>query len=43
MGLPISSLIAQDSYSVTGVDLNQDKVNSINRGEVLLTKKVCLS
>ncbi|GHE89535.1 non-hydrolyzing UDP-N-acetylglucosamine 2-epimerase [Thalassotalea profundi] len=33
MGLPISSLIAQAGYSVTGVDLNQDKVDSINRGE----------
>jgi len=33
MGLPISSLLAQAGYSVTGVDLNQDKVESINRGE----------
>jgi UDP-N-acetylglucosamine 2-epimerase (non-hydrolysing) len=33
MGLPISSLIAQAGYSVTGVDLNKDKVDSINRGE----------
>jgi len=33
MGLPISSLIAQAGYSVTGVDLNQEKVDSINRGE----------
>jgi UDP-N-acetylglucosamine 2-epimerase (non-hydrolysing) len=33
MGLPISSLIAQAGYSVTGIDLNQDKVDSINRGE----------
>ena len=33
MGLPISSLIAQAGYSVTGVDLSQDKVDSINRGE----------
>lgn len=33
MGLPISSLIAQAGYSVTGVDLNQDKVDAINRGE----------
>ena len=33
MGLPISSLIAQAGYAVTGVDLNQDKVDSINRGE----------
>lgn len=33
MGLPISSLIAQAGYSVTGVDLSQDKVDAINRGE----------
>ncbi|MGB0936516.1 MAG: non-hydrolyzing UDP-N-acetylglucosamine 2-epimerase [Colwellia sp.] len=33
MGLPISSLIAQAGYAVTGVDLCQDKVDSINRGE----------
>ncbi|MGL1957626.1 MAG: UDP-N-acetylglucosamine 2-epimerase (non-hydrolyzing) [Colwellia sp.] len=33
MGLPISSLIAQAGYSVTGVDLSQDKVDLINRGE----------
>jgi UDP-N-acetylglucosamine 2-epimerase (non-hydrolysing) len=33
MGLPISSLIAQTGYSVTGIDLNQAKVDSINRGE----------
>jgi UDP-N-acetylglucosamine 2-epimerase (non-hydrolysing) len=33
MGLPISSLIAQAGYSVTGVDLSQDKVDSINCGE----------
>lgn len=33
MGLPISSLLAQAGYSVTGVDLSQDKVDSINRGE----------
>jgi UDP-N-acetylglucosamine 2-epimerase (non-hydrolysing) len=33
MGLPISSLIAQAGYSVTGVDLSQEKVDSINRGE----------
>jgi len=33
MGLPISSLLAQAGYSVTGVDLNQDKVDLINRGE----------
>lgn len=33
MGLPISSLLAQAGYSVTGVDLNEEKVDSINRGE----------
>jgi len=33
MGLPIASLIAEAGYSVTGVDLSQDKVDSINRGE----------
>lgn len=33
MGLPISSLLAQAGYSVTGVDLSQEKVDSINRGE----------
>ena len=33
MGLPISSLIAQAGYSVTGVDLSQDKVDAINRAE----------
>jgi len=33
MGLPISSLLAQAGYSVTGVDLSKDKVLSINRGE----------
>ncbi|WP_286270997.1 non-hydrolyzing UDP-N-acetylglucosamine 2-epimerase [Thalassotalea hakodatensis] len=33
MGLPIASLIAQAGYSVTGIDLSQDKVDSINRGE----------
>lgn len=33
MGLPISSLIAQAGYHVTGVDLSQEKVDSINRGE----------
>ncbi|MDT0603795.1 non-hydrolyzing UDP-N-acetylglucosamine 2-epimerase [Thalassotalea castellviae] len=30
MGLPIASLLAQAGYSVTGVDLNQAKVDSIN-------------
>ncbi len=33
MGLPISSLIAEAGYHVTGVDLSQEKVDSINRGE----------
>ncbi|MDX2367583.1 MAG: UDP-N-acetylglucosamine 2-epimerase (non-hydrolyzing) [Colwellia sp.] len=33
MGLPISSLLAQAGYSVTGVDLSQQKVDSINKGE----------
>ncbi len=33
MGLPISSLIAEAGYQVTGVDLSQEKVDSINRGE----------
>lgn len=33
MGLPISSLLAQAGYSVTGVDLSKEKVDSINRGE----------
>ncbi|MCJ8322128.1 MAG: UDP-N-acetylglucosamine 2-epimerase (non-hydrolyzing) [Colwellia sp.] len=33
MGLPIASLLAQAGYSVTGVDLNKEKVASINRAE----------
>jgi len=33
MGLPIASLLAQAGYSVTGIDLNSDKVDAINRGE----------
>jgi len=33
MGLPIASLLAQAGYSVTGVDLSQEKVDSINKGE----------
>ncbi|XPF93396.1 non-hydrolyzing UDP-N-acetylglucosamine 2-epimerase [Colwellia sp. RE-S-Sl-9] len=33
MGLPISSLIAQAGYSVTGVDLSQEKVDAINNAE----------
>ena len=31
MGLPIASLLAQAGYSVTGVDLNSEKVEAINR------------
>jgi UDP-N-acetylglucosamine 2-epimerase (non-hydrolysing) len=33
MGLPIASLLAQAGYSVTGVDLNSEKVEAINRAE----------
>lgn len=33
MGLPIASLLAQAGYHVTGVDLNKEKVDSINRAE----------
>lgn len=33
MGLPISSLIAQAGYSVTGVDLSKDKVDAINNAQ----------
>lgn len=33
MGLPIASLLAQAGYSVTGVDLNSDKVDAINNAE----------
>jgi UDP-N-acetylglucosamine 2-epimerase (non-hydrolysing) len=33
MGLPIASLLAEAGYSVTGVDLNNDKVTAINRAE----------
>jgi UDP-N-acetylglucosamine 2-epimerase (non-hydrolysing) len=33
MGLPIASLLAQAGYAVTGVDLNQEKVTSINKAE----------
>ena len=39
MGLPISSLLAQAGYTVTGVDLNQQKVESINRGECLFDEQ----
>ena len=31
MGLPIASLLAQAGYSVTGVDLNHEKVSNINQ------------
>ncbi len=31
MGLPIASLLAQAGYKVTGVDLNEEKVNNINQ------------
>jgi len=33
MGLPIASLLAQAGYNVTGVDLNKEKVEAINRAE----------
>ena len=33
MGLPIASLLADAGYSVTGVDLNKEKVDSINKAE----------
>jgi UDP-N-acetylglucosamine 2-epimerase (non-hydrolysing) len=33
MGLPIASLLAQAGYSVSGIDLNKDKVDAINRAE----------
>jgi len=33
MGLPIASLLAEAGYSVTGVDLNEEKVISINNAE----------
>jgi UDP-N-acetylglucosamine 2-epimerase (non-hydrolysing) len=33
MGLPIASLLAQAGYRVTGVDLNKEKVDAINRAE----------
>lgn len=33
MGLPISCLIAEAGYKVSGVDLNKDKVASINRAD----------
>lgn len=33
MGLPIASLLAEAGYQVTGVDLNEEKVASINRAE----------
>ena len=33
MGLPIASLLAKAGYSVTGVDLNEEKVASINNAQ----------
>lgn len=33
MGLPIAGLFARAGYSVTGVDVNPDKVDAINRAE----------
>ncbi len=33
MGLPISCLIAEGGYRVSGVDLNHDKVDLINKGQ----------
>ena len=33
MGLPIASLLAQAGYSVSGIDLNKEKVDAINRAE----------
>lgn len=33
MGLPIASLLAQAGYRVSGVDLNKNKVDAINRAE----------
>jgi UDP-N-acetylglucosamine 2-epimerase (non-hydrolysing) len=33
MGLPIASLLAQAGYKVTGIDLNKDKVEAINRAQ----------
>ncbi|MFD2165565.1 non-hydrolyzing UDP-N-acetylglucosamine 2-epimerase [Thalassotalea euphylliae] len=33
MGLPIACLLADAGYSVTGIDLNADKVASINKAE----------
>jgi len=33
MGLPIACLLANAGYSVTGVDLNEEKVKSINNAE----------
>jgi UDP-N-acetylglucosamine 2-epimerase (non-hydrolysing) len=33
MGLPIASLLAETGYSVTGVDLNEEKVVGINNAE----------
>jgi UDP-N-acetyl-D-mannosaminuronic acid dehydrogenase len=35
MGLPTASLLANNGFEVTGVDVNQEKVDSINRKEIL--------
>lgn len=35
MGLPTASLLANNGFEVTGVDVNQKKVDSINRKEIL--------
>jgi len=34
IGLPTASLVATKGYSVLGVDINADTVNTINRGEI---------
>ncbi len=34
MGLPTASLLATHGYKVVGVDINQEKVNSLNRGVI---------
>ena len=33
MGLPIASLLAEAGFAVTGIDLNKEKVDAINRAE----------
>lgn len=35
MGLPTSSLLANNGYDVIGIDTNKDKVEAINRREIL--------